>query len=100
MTTIGIACGQLQSILKFRSSLFKGLRSVRRSLTKTPQTEKKTKWQSDSTTTGEADCLIQSVLKFRSSLFKGLRSVRQSLTKKGLAGYGAAAPKEEQEKKY
>ena len=25
MTTIGIACGQLQSILKFRSSLFKGL---------------------------------------------------------------------------
>ena len=63
MTTIGIACGQLQSILKFRSSLFKGLRSVRRSLTKTPQTEKKTKWQSDSTTTGEADCLIQSSLK-------------------------------------
>ena len=34
MTTIGSACGQLQSILKFRSSLFKGLRSVRQSLTK------------------------------------------------------------------
>ena len=32
----------------------------------------KSKWQSDSTTTGEADCLIQSLLKFRSSLFKGL----------------------------
>ena len=31
---------------------------------------------------------------------KAWRSVRQSLTKKGLAGYGAAAPKEEQEKKY
>ena len=25
MTTIGIACGQIQSLLKFRSSLFKGL---------------------------------------------------------------------------
>ena len=25
MTTTGIACGQLQSLLKFRSSLFKGL---------------------------------------------------------------------------
>ena len=34
MTTTGIACGQIQSSLKFRSSLFKGLRSVRRSLTK------------------------------------------------------------------
>ena len=37
-------------------------------------------WQSDSTTTGEADCQLQSILKFRSSLFKGL------------AGCGAAAP--------
>ena len=34
--------------------------------------ETHSKWQSDSTTTGEADCLIQSFLKFRSSLFKGL----------------------------
>ena len=31
MTTIGIACGQLQSFLKFRSSLFKGLWGAGRS---------------------------------------------------------------------